>query len=196
MEDWQKSRWSFIFYILWDTVEIFIRVQKEIELTDYAGIKHFGEEQWLDVVQHWRVKPLMCLCVIWWTFEPVSIWVSRVSVGQEVTWECSSSKFTPNLSSANHGRRWEDPVSKAAVSKVIPSCRHPQDGEGANFRGNTRTTLFSILFGFYCTHSVKDRDCNQTLINAAAIFSSFTHGLNYECDVICLFHVGPRDVHY
>lgn len=139
---------------------------------------------------------------LWWRTttgfdEHLSLSVSEY---RRVIQECWSSKFTPNLSSANHGRRWEDPVSKVAVSKVIPSCRHPQDGGGANFRGNTRNALCSILFGFYCTHSVKDSVCNQSLwkalINAAAIFSSFTHGLNYECDVICLLHVGPRDVHY
>lgn len=86
-----------------------------------------------DVVQTWRVKPFVCVCV--WKWEPVSIGV-WVSIVQEVSWEGSSSRFTLRLSSVNHSRRLED--IKGRRVRVFSSCRHPQGGESANFRGDVR----------------------------------------------------------
>lgn len=149
-------------------------MQNEIELTDYAGIIHFGRNA-TGCGPTWRAKPFVfvcaCVCVWDWKCEPVSI---RVSIVQQVTWESSSSQFTLNLSSANHSRGLEDPVSKVALSKVISSCRRPQDGGSANFRGNTRISFFFMHFGVYWTHSVAGSICNQNLwnpfINAEAFF--------------------------
>lgn len=84
---------------------------------------------------------------------------------------------------------------------TIKGCRvrsvHPQDGGGTYFRSDMSKGFFLCeeLKVFQTAFAIKISEI-LSLMRLQCFFSSFTHGLNYKCDVICLLRVRLRDVHY
>lgn len=108
--------------------------------------------KWLTVLQRnswmWSSMITACVCVRDWGCEPPHPSApgrAPLFIVQEVTWECSSSQLTLNLSSANLSARLEDVLSKVAVSEVFIRRM-----VGAQISGVTRAQAFFFVKNWKC----------------------------------------------